>query len=469
VFGLLSFAKAEPNCQLVGDTKTFTVRAENGDDAGELMISIDQPSGQIRFDSFSSNGYKMYDQQIWFDESGYAHEMPSNPNDFFMKDQYPTGTTKWIGMWVVNPFFCGPQAMTLSFHSTMKGSDGSSVDAYAYETASSGYLNQVPHTETFQLQCTPCDEWVEPDYEEWKANLKPQVLDDLDSDHGTGISNLDTSTGTNDGSTGTTGGDSGTSSAGQDGGSIIISDGGGSITVGGTTFTIGGVSSSSGGGLSDVFTTTSSSSSSTSSSSTSTTSSSTSVPVTIHKDNWITRSADQLSLSCPETNNEAICSNLIVEGGAGNDMVVGDVCVAVNPVSNLLQVTVTSLESFALVTTQLWTGTGGIGDMPTKNGAPDTKSFEHFQCASSGRYKMRWEVPLADECGADDDKLEVAVLAHATVSARESSGRVIAESKFDAFAQQVTVEDPVFYGYMKVPVSCSCTAERRGLLRRARI
>lgn len=50
---------------------------------------------------------------------------------------------------------------------------------------------------------------------------------------------------------------------------------------------------------------------------------------------------------------------------------------SVNPTSSLLQVIATALDSHALLRAQLWTGTIGIGEMPTKSGstAPGTKHF----------------------------------------------------------------------------------------------
>jgi hypothetical protein len=182
-------ALAEPYCQLSSTDKiVYPLRASNGDDAGEVVVTIDQRSSQIRFDSFATNGYRMYDQHVWFaSKTSEEKEVPLNPSGFFMKAQSPTGTTKWVGFWVINPFYCGPQDMALSFHTTMKKDRSSgAVDVYAYDPGTVGVASVFPHETSFQLQCISCEEWEEPDHDEWLANLNPGPPEPLDHEPGSG-------------------------------------------------------------------------------------------------------------------------------------------------------------------------------------------------------------------------------------------------------------------------------------------
>ena len=60
------FVNAELYYQLVrADSKAFPLKTSHGDKVGTLVLTVDQRLGQYRFDSYSINGYKTSNQEIW--------------------------------------------------------------------------------------------------------------------------------------------------------------------------------------------------------------------------------------------------------------------------------------------------------------------------------------------------------------------------------------------------------------------
>ena len=107
----------------------------------------------------------------------FEEKMHQDPNDFFSKGQYPSGTTRWIGMWFINPFYCGPQKVFLLGYYGAKGPDGKAVDADAVTDSLSGVFDPAwPQRESFELTCVLCDQWGEP---EPFGNSMPEMLEDL--------------------------------------------------------------------------------------------------------------------------------------------------------------------------------------------------------------------------------------------------------------------------------------------------
>jgi hypothetical protein len=141
----------------------------------------------------------------------------------------------------------------------------------------------------------------------------------------------------------------------------------------------------------------------------------------------------------------------------------GGACVDVK--NNALKITLSSIDEYALVRTQIWAGQD-VSDMPTKDGAPDTAKFPHYQCDFRGEVQNSWTLKdIATQCGSlaeGETELTLAVVAHAVVAPWSENDRADLDRRLDSFAGVITD------GGFDVIVSCDCPEEEPKVRRRLR-
>ena len=125
----------------------------------------------------------------------------------------------------------------------------------------------------------------------------------------------------------------------------------------------------------------------------------------------------------------------------------GYVCASVNPNGSLLQVTATALDSYSLLRTKLWTSTNSVESVPKKvDGGIKPLGCSYYICDFQGRFRMRWEVPIADRFGSDLSNILLQWLCIQKTAPLDKDGSVMNENKVHAFAAEFQVESPVWYG-----------------------
>ena len=158
-------------------------------------------------------------------------------------------------------------------------------------------------------------------------------------------------------------------------------------------------------------------------------------------------SAEHTICAAPST---ATCHDMLTSDG----VLTGGACVDVK--NNALKITLSSIDEYALVRTQVWAGQD-VSEMPTKDGIPDTAKFPHYQCDFRGEMQNSWTLKdIAAQCGSlteGDTEFTLAVVAHSVVTLWNENGRADLDRRLDSFAGAITD------GSFDVIISCDCPEE----------